>query len=107
MSKINLAVAFLKERNESICDYEGFCGELVDGIIHFLGEDRVDIMYLAETSEAGIQGPAEPWKYHMVPVIDGEVHDAWFPEIVALPTEYLRLAFPKQEIQVSFYGKDK
>ncbi len=102
-NKVNLAVAFLAKQNESISDYDGFCGELVDGIIHWLGEDRVAIMYLAETSELGILGPAKVWRYHMVPVIDGEVHDAWFPEIIASPREYLSLAFAEQKIEVSFH----
>lgn len=102
-SSVNLAVRYLKDHGETLEEYDGFCGELVDAIIHWMGEQRVRIMYLKGDCD-GI-GPDCCWSYHMVPVIDGRVHDAWFPALVVPPDEYLLAAFPGQDPEVSFYGE--
>jgi len=96
----NLAIRYLKDHGESLGEYDGLCGELVDGIIQWLGEHRVRIMYL-KGGEEGL-GSNGCWSYHMVPVIDGMVHDAWFPNLIIPPKEYVRIAFPGQTPLVSF-----
>lgn len=98
--KSNMAVAFLEKEGETIHDYDGMCGELVDGMMHWLGEDQVSILYIKPRDESGIidHGSAslDPWSYHMVAVVDGHVHDAWFPDLVLPPDEYVGEAFPNQ-----------
>lgn len=90
----NLAVQYLTERNLALEDYDGHCGELVDDLIHWLGEDRVNILYVAptdgfETMRAG----SHDWSYHMVAVVDGTVHDAWFPNAMYDPSRYVKAVF--------------
>ena len=46
MTAQNLALQLLEDQGESTDEYDGMCGELVDGIIHWLGEDRVSIMHV-------------------------------------------------------------
>lgn len=96
----NLSIRYLQRHGKSIDDYEGCCGEFVDDIIHWLGEGNVRIMYL-RGGEAGI-GPRGMWSYHMVPVIDGHVHDAWFPDHVLPPEEYVHSVFAGQNAEISF-----
>ena len=105
MTAQNLALQLLEEQGESTDDYQGMCGELVDAIIHWLGEDRVSIMHV-DSYDDDLVGPTVSWRYHMVAVIDGIVHDAWFPKIILPPVEYAKLAFPKQSLRLSFYGVD-
>lgn len=98
----NLALEFLKECNESLSDYESMCGELVDQLIHFYGENRVQILYIRpQSSEDAIETHAEPlgWQFHMVAMIDGVVHDPWYPELVLPPEEYVRAAFAGQHLR--------
>lgn len=100
----NLAVALLQKNEETIADYDGHCGELVDGIIHWLGEDRVSILYLKPSNEIeGLITNWDVWRYHMVALIDGFVHDAWFPKLVLPPGEYIAKAFPGQKVIPSFH----
>ena len=99
-SSANLSICYLLQHNESLSEYEGYCGELTDAIIHWLGEQRVRIMYI-KGDESGF-GPDCSWYYHVVPVIDGRVHDAWFPDCVFTPKKYIKAAFPKQNVHFSF-----
>lgn len=93
----NLAIKFLEERCEDLEDYDGNCGELADAMMHWLGEDKVRILYIEPRLEGGalILGD-HCWSYHMVPVIDGRAHDAWQPELVVDVDEYVLHAFPGQ-----------
>ncbi len=103
----NLAAEYLKEKSETREEYEGFCGELCDGIIHWLGEDRVSILYVQPSSSSDdlIYG-LELWRFHMVAVVDGLVHDAWFPDIVAPPHEYAAAAFEGQSFELQITDPD-
>jgi len=77
------------------------CGELVDGIIHWLGEDRVDILYIKPVDEYdALENDFDQagWSYHMVAIVDGIVHDPWFPTLCLPPIEYVRCAFPNQRV---------
>ena len=105
MTAQNLALQLLEDQGESTDEYDGMCGELVDAIIHWLGEDRVSIMHV-DAHDNDLVGPCELWRYHMVPVIDGIVHDAWVTELILPPVEYAKLAFPTQSLRLSFYGVD-
>lgn len=95
----NLAVAYLEHKGEALDEYEGICGELVDGMMHWLGEDKIRILYIKGES-LGCRGLE--WSYHMVAVIDGLVHDAWLPDLLLPPKEYVEAAFPKADVEFSF-----
>ncbi len=95
----NLAVAYLEHKGETLDEYEGICGELVDGMMHWLGEDRIRILYIKGES---LECRDLEWSYHMVAVIDGLVHDAWFPNFILPPEKYVKAAFPKTELEFSF-----
>jgi len=99
----NLALEFLAQQFENVEDYDEFCGELVDGIIHWLGEERVSILHI-DAGDGLILRAGDPWRYHMVPIVDGNVHDAWYPHLVLPPEEYVKRAFPGQVLSLSFYG---
>lgn len=95
----NLAVAYLEHKDETLDEYDGICGELVDGMMHWLGEGKIRILYL---KGEGLMCRDLEWSYHMVAVIDGLVHDAWFPNLLLPPSEYVRTAFPKTDVEFSF-----
>ena len=98
----NLALAYLEYKDESLDDYEGICGDLVDGMMRWIGEDRIRILYIKGDLECqGLE-----WSYHMVAVIDGLVHDAWFPSLPLPPEEYIKSAFPKIELEFSFPAEE-
>ncbi len=101
---MNLAVKYLQRNKETLSDYDGYCGELVDGLIHWLGEDRVSILYISNGDFSIPLDDGSYWGYHMVAVVDGRVHDAWFPEHILPPEEYLEAAFPQQELQHEITG---
>lgn len=107
---MNLAVQFLEQEDSAIDSYDGCCGDLVDDMMHWLGEDRVRIMYIkpSNSKHALIRELDSPpfqvfvWRFHMVAVIDGKVHDAWTPEAVLPPDEYIEAAFPGQNPTYDF-----
>lgn len=106
---MNLAVRFLEQEDSAIDCYDGCCGDLVDDMMHWLGEDRVRIMYIkpTEPKRALVRMLHDPlqvfvWRYHMVAVIDDKVHDAWTPEAVLPPDEYIEAAFPGQNPTYDF-----
>lgn len=88
----NLAQKFLRDRGETIEDWDGVCGELADAIIG----PNDDIIY--------VEGEI-PWRYHMVPLIGGLIHDAWC-EGDALPlTDWLAKMFGDSWVEVSRNGE--
>lgn len=100
----NLTIQFLRRSGGDIDEYDGFCGELVDGMIHWLGEDRVKILYIEGADGAEIiAGTWRHWRYHMAPVIDGIVHDAWFPDMLLPPDEYVLKAFKDQHVVATIH----
>ena len=87
----NLAAKYLREHGETVEDWDGVCGELADRII---GPDD-DIIYVE--GEIG-------WRFHMVPLIGGLIHDAWC-EGDALPlTEWLAKMFGPAWVEISLNG---
>lgn len=99
----NEAIRFLEERCEGLEDYDGNCGELVDAMMHWLGEGRIRILYIEPRLEGGALLLGDHcWSYHMVPVIDGRVHDAWQPDLVVDVEEYVLRAFPDQIFRYDF-----
>lgn len=96
---MNLAIELLEEIGETIEDFDGLCGELVDLLIHEYGEEAVDILYI----DGDIKCENWTWSYHMVAVIDGIVHDAWFPKLMLPPDEYVIAAFPGQKLTTKVY----
>ncbi len=61
---VNLASRYLQDHGQSLEEWDGICGELANVVIG----PNDHILHVE---------PACLWKYHMVPLIDGLVHDAW------------------------------
>lgn len=64
---MNKGHEYLQAHGETVDDYDGMCGELANNIL----SPGDNIIY--------VEGPGCPWRYHMVPLIDGLIHDAWCP----------------------------
>lgn len=106
MATSNLAIEYLNRKGETIWDYDGLCVELVDGMMHWLGEDTIEILYIKPTDWAKTLVLVRPhdheefnWSYHAVSVIDGFVHDAWAPEVILPPEEYVDKVFEDQDAE--------
>lgn len=100
----NKAIKFLNESCQTIEDYFGMCSALVDDLIHEYGEDRVKILYIKPVRSTVLRLDHYAWRYHMVAVIDGLVHDPWSPDHVKEPESYIRLTFNSQDVSWSING---
>ncbi len=88
MTLENQSLLVLRLGRETAADYEGMCGELADAVLHLVSSDEsAQILYV------DLEDHPE-WRYHMVPVVDGIVHCAWFSELMLPPSEYVAAAFP-------------
>lgn len=102
-SKANLALYVLGERGETIEDYDGWCGNVAELV---LKQYEGQMIY--------VDGDAlfwYGWSYHMVPLIDGKIHDAWFgvwetPEPLSLNEWLVRMFGTEDEINVTVNGDD-
>ena len=101
----NLGLDFLNRECAALSDFDGLCGELVDGIVGWLGESLVVIMYI-DPGDNLIPRPGDMWRYHMVAIVDDLVHDPWYPDLVLPPQEYVERAFPGQDLEISFSGEE-
>lgn len=92
---MNLATAYLQSVGETVDDWDGVCGELASTIAT---KDGDSIVY--------IEGDIG-WKYHMVMMREGVVHDAWC-EAGALPLRnYLIEMFGELAwVEVTINGDD-
>jgi len=88
----NLATKYLAAHGETVADWDGACGELANKIIG--PED--DILY--------VEG-AIAWRYHMVPLIRGFVHDAWCEGDALPPRVWLEKMFGNAQVEVSLNGE--
>lgn len=89
---MNLARKYLQDNNQSLEDYDGWCGELAN---HIIGHDDSIIW---------VEGPAIQWKYHMVAMIDGLVHDAWCDGDALPLQDWLTRMFGDAWVEVSMNG---
>jgi hypothetical protein len=91
---MNRATEYLKRHGETVADWEGNCGSLADKI-----QEHGDDMIWVEG--AGIQ-----WRYHMVVLSGGLIHDAWCDgDALPLP-EWLAKMFGEEWVEVSKNGND-
>lgn len=95
----NIAVQILEETGQTLEDFEYCCGELADEVLH----RHPDAMILYLEPEDQLYPLADLWSYHMVPIVDGIVHDAWFPKLTLCPQEYVRKAFPNENVKVIIF----
>ncbi len=89
MKTNNQSLRVLHDGAETVADYEGICGELADAVLHLVsasGDEDGQILYI------DLEDHPE-WRYHMVPVVDGIVHCAWFSDLMLPPSEYVEKAF--------------
>jgi len=66
---LNLAIETLQAEGKTTEDYDGWCGTVAE---HTLERYEGQMVH--------VDGPAldqHGWWYHMVPLIDGKIHDAW------------------------------
>ena len=91
---MNIALQILEELGEGLEDYDGFCGELADAVLH--RHPGAKILYIEPCCKwTYLNYGDDGWRYHMVAVVDGIVHDAWFPELLLPPEQYVEQAFPR------------
>lgn len=86
---MNLALDYLNRTNQRAEDYDGFCGELADKII----SPKDSIVYVEGDLPQG-------WRYHMVALIEGKIHDAWCLDVLPIK-DWLARMFGAEDVVVS------
>lgn len=89
----NRSTLYLKKLGETVADWDGLCGELADRVI----SEKDDIIY--------VDGDIA-WRFHMAPLIDGLVHDAWCPGPARTIRSWLAKMFGDSEVAVAINGDD-
>lgn len=101
----NLAVEYLKSHDKTIDhEYDGWCGDLADDVSAWV-DGAVKILHIKPVKDslknqdrhgAWLHKDVNDnkWRFHIVPVVGGIVHDAWNPELLLPPDEYAAKAFP-------------
>ncbi len=87
----NLAKKYLADHGETVADWDGICGELANAVIG----PGDSLLYV----EGDIQ-----WRFHMVPLIGGMVHDAWCEGDALPPRDWLTKMFGDSHVEVSLNG---
>lgn len=105
----NIAIQVLEEIGKSLEDFEGLCGELADEVLHRFPDAKLLVIEPEDwVNGLAVERDGFGWDYHIVPIINDAVHDAWFPELVLSPKEYIQQAFPgRDDVKAKIYGKDK
>lgn len=89
---MNLATEYLKTHGETVDDWDGVCGELANAIC----EDGDHTLW--------VEGDIG-WKFHMVLLRGGLVHDAWCEGDALPPREWLLKMFgEKAWVELSLDG---
>lgn len=100
----NIAVKVLRSIKMTLDQFDGLCGELADEVLHKYPDAQ--LLYIEGSESIYIKSTAGYiWTYHMVPVIDGLVHDAWHPELILSVDEYVKRVFPTSELRTSLYAE--
>jgi len=108
---MNLARQFLATINGHASDYDGYCLELADDVLHFIEAPDAQILYIDAPHDylRPQQGKAirSEWRYHAVVFVGGLVHDGWLVE--ALPVrDYLRKMFSMNgELELTYYDPER
>lgn len=89
----NLAVRYLAEHGERLDEYEGMCGELVDALLHWLGEEPDIAIVWFEPPFGHALIPDSDWRYHSVLEYGGLIHCAWFPDVIESADDYNQEVF--------------
>lgn len=89
----HLARAYLRSHGQTLEDWDGDCGGLADEVIG----SNDHIIYVE---------PACLWRYHMVPLIAGLIHDAWCDGPPIPIKEWLIRLCGRDEVTVSLDGDD-
>jgi len=76
---------------EALEEYDGQCLELVNELLHEHPEGA--ILYVEPLGRRAFDVGYGGWKYHAALLLDGIVHDAWFPEARLPPEEYIAHVF--------------
>lgn len=94
MPQPNLATAYLQNHCETIDDWEGICGELASAIAT---KESDAIVY--------VEGDIG-WRYHMVMMRDGVVHDAWCEAALPLRDWMIEMFGEQAWIELTINGDD-
>lgn len=114
----NLSQKFLNSIDGSIEHYDGICDELTFSVLEKFGNEsdcyieikpqdpaeRLEYIPDPTARALGAEEVIDRWVWHVAPVINGLVHDAWFPDLVLTPYAYLIRAFPNQKTSGRFVG---
>lgn len=73
----------LAQESGGLDEWEDLCGELADHVLHAFPKAQILYVELID----------HEWGWHMVPVIDGIVHDAWHPASMLPPDQYVYEVF--------------
>ena len=76
-------VALKAAMGEGLVHWDGICLELVDHLLNTYPQGEI----------LWVEPLKGPWKYHAVLVLDGIVHDAWNPDVMLSPAEYVLVVF--------------
>lgn len=87
----NLAAKYLADHGETVADWDGICGELASAVMR-----PGDSLLYVEGDIA--------WRFHIAPLMDGLVHDAWCEGDALPPREWLTKMFGDAEVEVSLNG---
>lgn len=80
---MNIAAAIAAR--DGLDTWDGCCLELCNEVE--TEHPDIDVLWIDQ--------PDALWDFHVVPVIDGVVHDAWNPEAMLPPAEYVAAVFPE------------
>lgn len=104
---MNFATEYLRANHETVYDWSGCCGELVSK----LEQDGDGVIYIECPLVGGrrecLENPRDSrfWRYHMVLLRDGLVHDAWCKGPALPVREWLVKMFGKNlSVEVSLNG---
>jgi hypothetical protein len=83
------ASAVVLPTGAALAEYDGFCLDLVDELLHTHPQGMILYVECAH-SEAGRR---RGWRYHAAMVLDGLVYDAWYPSVRRSPADYVKHVF--------------
>lgn len=103
MSACNITADFVRETGRR-AQWENRCITLAEAVLYsghpvaaggqIVGFEPVTALGLP------VPGGGALWHFHAAPLIQGRVHDAWWPEIVLAPVDFAAAAWPGTEVRI-------
>lgn len=92
-------------KGENLQEYEGYCGEVADMILHEAGGDIIHMEPAQGDWFYPSYCPGLSWKFHIVARVRNRIYDAWYPGRPCTLNTYLQRVFPDQLIEIMVNGK--